>query len=180
MVTAREFEVFQLCAKGPGAVSSLLGEYLTHQGLWGQQELPDRLLLLDLLHSAAPPLLLAVSHGKPNPSLHRVLCPLLREWATNYMGTHSGGVRASGRLIRSDFVRPGPSFLKAHDGSEKAKETSITIRQVTSCGKVTCKRSKWLFGTDKWVQPLQVTSFQRGWTSIPAKWQCSKLQDWYC
>lgn len=108
------------------------------------QELPDRLLLLDVLHSAAPPLLLPVSHWKPNPSLHRdpVCCALFStEWATNYMGTHSGGVRVSGSLIRSDLVRTGPSFLKAQDGSEKAKEASITIRQVTSHGKVTCKRS---------------------------------------
>lgn len=35
MVTGREFEGFQLCATGQRAACSLLGEYPTHEGLWG-------------------------------------------------------------------------------------------------------------------------------------------------
>lgn len=131
MVTGREFEAFQLCANGPGAVCSLPGESLTHQGLWGRAGAPSQTpalgpasTLLLCCSSGAP---WAVSHGKPNTSMHRNpvwWAFLSREWATNYMGGYSGGARASGSLSRCGLVRPGSQLPKSSWGKRESKHPS--------------------------------------------------------
>lgn len=128
MVTGREFEGFQLCADGPGAVCSLLGEDLTHQGLWGRAGAPSQTPALGpasiLLLCCSSGASWAVSHGKPNTSMHRDhQCggPFFPE--NGQQITWEDIQELWGHwAVWSDLTLSGqvPSFLKAIEGSEKA------------------------------------------------------------